>query len=264
MPSRSQRHRRPNQNRGAGRRGPSQGQGPQTFGSNIERQRWLAAQQSQPSPTQSESGSGELDRNPYAVWTTGHGRGGGGITSEMLSQSGQWGTADFLRHHSDRSNSWAANNIRNEQNQNPQAYDFTFEKTDDQGRAINGSAQGLELITPMDAKVMDIQSTYQGSGGLGCFVVLEFIETGKRVSIHHLDSAAALSKGQIISGGTVIGTQGAAGSTRFQYPTHVDIVGTPEGIEAFVRANQSGEFKTKREGSDAQGPSTPSPGQARR
>ena len=172
------------------------------------------------------------------------------MTSSQLSQSGQWGPGNFLTHHSDRSNSWAANKIRDENNPNPQAYDFTFEKTDEQGQPINGSAQGLELITPMDARVMDIHSTYQGSGGLGCFVVLEFLETGKRVSIHHLDSAAALTKGQIISGGTVIGTQGAAGTTRFQYPTHVDIIGTPQGIEAFVRANQSGEFKTKREGSD--------------
>ena len=131
VPERSRRQQRPSQDGGVGHTGSRQRQGLEAFGSNIERQRWLTAQQSQPSPPQAESGSGELGRNPYAVWTTGHGRGGGGITSEMLSQGGQWGTEDFLRHHSDRSNSWAANQIRNDQNQNPQAYDFTFENATD-------------------------------------------------------------------------------------------------------------------------------------
>ena len=191
-----------------------------------------------------QSTTGQLDRNPYAVWTTGQSQ-SGTIQSTPLDANGQWTTDDFRDHHEDRSRSWAANRIRNDQNQDLQAYDFTFEQTDDQGQAINGSAHGLDLISPMDAKVLDIQRTYQGSGDLGCFVVLEFTDTGKRVSIHHMDSVTELAKGQVISGGTVIGTQGAAGTTRNQYPTHVDIVGTSEGVEDFVRANQSGKFKTQ-------------------
>ena len=51
-----------------------------------------------------------------------------GVTSTPLRGGGQWSPGDFLSHHSDRSHSWAANNIRNGANQDLQAYDFTFER----------------------------------------------------------------------------------------------------------------------------------------
>lgn len=206
----------------------------QTHG--IEPQ-WAQGATSSANPERSQS------RPRQAAYTTGGDRVGSDVRTELLAADGSWSSDDFLGHHSDRSNSWAANKIRNAQNQDLQAYDFTFESLNDQGQPIAGSAQGLELISPQDAKVIDLQTRYAGSGGLGCFVVLEYLDNGKRVSVHHMDSVAELSKGQIISGGTVIGTQGASGSTKFQYNTHIDIIGTIEAVEAFVRANQSGEFK---------------------
>jgi hypothetical protein len=193
--------------------------------------------------TSSAATSAPQSRPRQALYTTGGDRVGSDVRTELLPADGSWSSADFLGHHSDRSNSWAANKIRNEQNQDLQAYDFTLEALNDQGQPIAGSAQGLELITPQDARVIDLQTRYAGSGGLGCFVVLEYLENGKRVSVHHMDSVAELSKGQIISGGTVIGTQGASGTEKFDYATHIDIIGTIEAVEAFVRANQSGEFK---------------------
>ena len=194
-------------------------------------------------PVTKDSGRGR-----YAAYTTGIiGR---GVGTQELAADGSWDTQNWLEHHSNRSRSWAAENIRNDKNQDLDAYDFTFERVDGQGRGINGSAQGLPLITPWDAKVIDIQSEYQGSGGYGRFIALEDLTTGMRFEVHHLDTVSAFSKGQVIKGGTEIGTQGASGSKRYEYATHVDIVGTPQSVEDFVRANQTGTFKTteQREG----------------
>ena len=188
-------------------------------------------------------GSGNTGRR-NAVWTTGRRGGRGGVTSTPLRGGGQWSPGDFHAHHSDRSHSWAANNIRNGANQDLQAYDFTFERADSSGRGIAGSAQGLELVTPFDARVIDIQHSFQGSGGYGKFVALEDVETGRRISVHHLDTVRDLQKGQIIKGGTVFGTQGGSGNTRNQYAPHVDIVGTTAGVSDFVRANQTGDFRS--------------------
>ena len=179
-----------------------------------------------------------------AVWSTGRRGGRGGVTSTPLQGDGAWSAGDFLSHHADRSRSWAANNIRNAANQDLQAYDFTFERADASGRGVAGSARGLELVTPFDARVIDIQHTFQGSGGYGKFIALEDVETGRRISVHHLDSVRDLRKGQIIKGGTVFGTQGGSGNTRSQYAPHVDIVGTTAAVSDFVRANQTGEFRT--------------------
>ncbi len=188
---------------------------------------------------------GPADTRRSAAWTTGRPGGRGGVTSQPLDADGDWSATDFLEHHSDRSGSWAANNIRDGRNQDLDAYDFTFEALDEAGNAVEGSAQGLPLITPFDAKVHDIQSSYQGSGGYGRFIALEDMETGLRLSIHHLDTVGDFRKGQVLDGGTEFGTQGGSGNTRHQYATHVDVVGTQEAVEAFVRANQSGEFSTR-------------------
>jgi len=188
-------------------------------------------------PVTKDSGRGR-----YAAYTTGIiGR---DVGTQELAADGSWGTQDWLEHHSDRSRSWAAKNIRNGKNQDLDAYDFTFERVDAQGRGINGSAQGLPLITPWDAKVIDIQTEYQGSGDYGRFIALEDLTTGMRFEVHHLDTVGPFSKGQIIKGGTEIGTQGASGTKRYDFATHVDIVGTPQSVEDFVRANQTGTFKT--------------------
>jgi hypothetical protein len=186
------------------------------------------------------------NRDPYGAFTTGRAHPGAGVESRLLDQSGDWNTRDFLAHHSDRSNSWAANNIRNEKNQHLQAYDFTFEKLDERGRPIDGTAQGLPLYVPVDSKVLDVQLTPAGSGRYGCFVVLEYLDSGLRIAVHHLESVEeGVSKGTEIKGGAVFGYQGGSGNVPGQYPTHVDIVGTIEAVETFVRTNQSGDFKTR-------------------
>lgn len=182
----------------------------------------------------------------HAAWTTGRPRGGGGVTSRQLPAGGEWDHTRFLDHHSDRSSSWAADNIRDARNRDLQAYDFTFERTSGNGQAIAGSAQGLPLISPWDARVHDIHHTYSGSGGYGRFIALEDLETGLRFSVHHLDTVGDFTKGQVLQGGTVIGTQGGSGQQQHSYATHVDIVGTPEAVAAFVRANQTGRFRTTR------------------
>lgn len=180
----------------------------------------------------------------YAVWTTG--QAGGGITSRPLNRDGNWSQDNWLDHHSDRSNSWAAGNIRNAKNQDLQAYDFTFERQNERGEAIAGSAQGLELISPWDAKVHDVCHDFASSGGYGKFIALEDLETGLRFEVHHLDTVADVRKGGTLNGGDIIGTQGASGRRRYDFATHVDIVGTPEAVEKFVRANQSGRFKSNK------------------
>ena len=185
----------------------------------------------------------DTGRGRYAVYTTG--KTSSGIGSPELARDGSWTTANWLEHHSDRSNSSAAQRIRNGTNQDLQAYDFTFEQIDAQGNGIAGTAQGLPLITPWDSKVLDIQPTFQGSGGYGKFIALEDVETGMRFELHHLDSVGEFSIGQVIPGGTTIGTQGASGNQRYDFATHVDIVGTPESVEDFVRSNQSGQFRTQ-------------------
>ncbi len=186
------------------------------------------------------------NRQPYAAFTTGRAHPGAGVESRLLEAGGNWATSDFLAHHSDRSNSWAANNIRNGKNQDLQAYDFTFERTNEQGQAIDGTAQGLPLYVPVDSKVIDIQLTPAGSGRYGCFVVMEYLDSGLRVAVHHLASVErGIAKGDEIKGGTVFGYQGGSGNYAGQYPTHVDIVGTIEAVEEFVRTNQSGDFKTR-------------------
>ncbi len=182
----------------------------------------------------------------HAVWTTGRSRGQGAVTSRELDRDGQWTRDQFLAHHSDRSGSWAAGNIRDGKNQDVQAWDFTFEKQNQSGQALAGTAQGLELISPWDARVHDVQHTYAGSGGYGRFIALEDVETGLRFEVHHLDTVADVRKGQLVDGGSVIGTQGGSGATRHSYATHVDIVGTIEAVEQFVRANQSGRFRSRK------------------
>jgi hypothetical protein len=198
----------------------------------------------------SASGGQEQDtgRGRYAVYSTG--RTAQGVLSPELDRDGSWSSRDFLPHHSDRSNSGAARRVRNAQNQDVDAYDFTFEKVDAQGNGIANTAQGLPLITPCDVKVVDIQETFQGSGNYGKFILLEDVETGQRFEIHHLDAVGKFTKGQVLPGGTVFGNQGSSGNTRNAYPTHVDIVATPETVESFVRANQTGIFRTqtKKEG----------------
>jgi hypothetical protein len=180
------------------------------------------------------------------VWTTGRPGGRGAVTSRELDRGGDWSTQDWLTHHSDRSDSWAARNIRDAKNQDLQAYDFTFEKKNARGEGIAGSAQGLELISPWDARVHDVNHSFAQSGGYGKFIALEDLETGLRFEVHHLDTVADVSRGGTMDGGDVIGTQGASGRGRYDFATHVDIVGTPEAVEQFVRANQSGRFRSKK------------------
>jgi len=190
-------------------------------------------------------------RGPRAAYTTGRPYPGAAVTSELLRQDGRWGGRDILPHHSDRSNSWAANNIRNGKNRSLQAYDFTFENMDRSGRPVAGSAHGLALIVPTDVKVMDVQRTPAGSGRYGCFVVMEYIESGLRVSVHHLASVEQYVRpGSTLSGGTVFGRQGGSGDRYKQFPTHVDIVGTEDAVYQFVRSNQSGDFRTKKKAND--------------
>jgi predicted chitinase len=208
---------------------------------------WSAAQDEQRALSTADGSRDEA----YAVWTTGRPGGGGGVTSRQLAAGGEWDRSGFLDHHSDRSGSWAANNIRNARNRDLQAYDFTFERVNGSGQALAGTAQGLPLITPWDARVHDIQKTYSGSGGYGRFIALEDLETGLRFSVHHLDTVGDFSKGQTLTGGTVLGTQGGSGAQQHSYATHVDIIGTPEAVEQFVRANQTGRFRsTRRERGD--------------
>ena len=93
---------------------------------------------------------------------------------------------------------------------------------------------------------MDVQYTPAGSGRYGCFVVMEYLDSGLRIAVHHLESVAdGIAKGDEIKGGEVFGYQGGSGNVHAQYPTHVDIVGTIDAVEAFVRTNQSGDFKTR-------------------
>ncbi len=176
-----------------------------------------------------------------AVYTTG---GPGSVQSSLLPQSGSWSSEDFRPHHSDRSNSWAANNIRNDKNQDLDAYDFTFVDLDEQGREQN-ETRGVDLILPWPAKVLDIQKTFEGSGGYGKYLAVEALDTGLRFEVHHMDTVGDFSKGQVLDGGTTIGEQGGSGNSRSSYAVHVDIMGTAEAVEQFVRANQQGTF-TKR------------------
>ena len=194
---------------------------------------------------QARSGEQSSGRGRYGAFTTGRPTPGSGVTSVELSRSGSWKPGDFLDHHSDRSRSWAAENIRNGKNQRLQAYDFTFEKTDAGGAPVQGTAQGLPLMTPSDMRVFDVQKTFEGSGGYGKYIALEDVETGLRIQVNHLDSVGDFTKGQVLSGGTTFGTQGGSGTARYNYPTHVDIVGTEAAVELFVRSNQSGEFRTR-------------------
>lgn len=185
----------------------------------------------------------------YTVWTTGRPGGSGAVTSRELNRDGAWDSNSWLDHHSDRSDSWAAGNIRNDKNQDLQAYDFTFERQNARGEGIAGSAQGLELISPWDARVHDVNASFAQSGGYGKFIALEDLQTGLRFEVHHLDTVADVRRGGTLDGGDVIGTQGASGRGRYDFATHVDIVGTAESVEQFVRANQTGRFRsTKKNG----------------
>ncbi|MEC7985645.1 MAG: peptidoglycan-binding protein, partial [Myxococcota bacterium] len=187
------------------------------------------------------NGKGEV--GPYAAWTTGGG--------SFLLPRENWGASNLRPHHSDRTNSAAANRVRQGSARVPynsvDAYDVTFEKLDANGQASMGTAQGLPLMTPIKSRVADIQTTYQGSGDYGKFIILEYLEgdlAGQRVAIHHLDTVRNFRIGETLSGGVVFGTQGSSGNRRFVYDPHVDIVGTAEAVVLFVKANQSGQFET--------------------
>ena len=230
-----------------GHSSPGRSQNPHSGMANSERLAQMQQQQQHSmsiASTEFQKQSG--DRAPYAAFTTGRAHPVAGVESRLLDQDESWGTRDFLTHHSDRSTGWAANNIRNGQNQDLQAYDFTFERLDAQGRPIDGTAQGLPMYVPVDSKVLDIQLTPAGSGGYGCFVVMEYLDSKLRIAVHHLASVEpGLAKGNEIKGGTVFGYQGGSGSVPGQYATHIDIVGTLPAVEEFVRSNQSGNFKTR-------------------
>lgn len=185
----------------------------------------------------------DSERGPTKAYTTGRPSAGASVQTVPLAQDGSWDGGDLLPHHSDRANSWAANNIRDENNQDLNAWDFTFKNLDENGNEVAG-ARGVELILPWDAKVVDIQKTFEGSGNYGKYIAVEDVDTGLRFEVHHLDTVGAFQKGQALSGGTVIGTQGGSGDSRDQYAVHVDIVGTVEAVEQFVRSNQSGTFTT--------------------
>lgn len=191
--------------------------------------------------------NGDTGRGRTAVWTTG---GPSGNASVELPKDGSWDSSDFLNHHSDRSNSWAANQIRNPQNQDLQAYDFTFEKVDKSGNPVLGSAQGHPLISPSDSTILDIQEEFEGSGGLGKFIVLEDVETGSRISVHHLDSVGEFEQGQVIQGGTTFGNQGSSGNSQHVYAPHVDIVGTEDAVSQFVLSNQTGQYRSQQSPSE--------------
>ena len=173
-----------------------------------------------------------------ATWTVGK----GGRSVELDAES--WSSSDWLDHHSDRSNSWATNQIRNADNPNPNAWDFVFEQPNAAGRGIAGSAQGLPLQTHTDVRILDIQKSYGGSGGLGQFVIMEDVSTGQRVGVFHMDSVGSFNKGDVVPGGTFLGTQGSAGNTRFSYPAHVHATGTREAVESWVRSQGTGGYTT--------------------
>tara|TARA_B100000614_G_C14397319_1_gene432269 strand:- start:61 stop:735 length:675 start_codon:yes stop_codon:yes gene_type:complete len=185
-------------------------------------------------------------RGEQAVYTTGRPYPGAGVISELLGPNGDWTRQDWHAHHEDRSNSWAANVLRGGPNQGLQSYDFTFESLDRNGRPVNGSAHGLPLIAPIDSRVIDLERSMANSGGLGCFVQLEYLDSGLKVAVHHLTSVAPnIVKGGQIKGGTVFGYQGGSGYVPRDFDTHVDIVGTETAVEMFVRSNQTGDFKTR-------------------
>ncbi len=225
--------------------GPGTARNPHSGMSNSDR----LAQMQQRHPTSIASTAFQeqsSNREAYAAFTTGRAHPIAGVESRLLKQDGSWNTRDFLAHHSDRSTGWAANNIRNDLNQDLQAYDFTFEHLDEQGRPIDGTAQGLPLYAPVDSKVLDVQLTPAGTGGYGCFVVMEYLDSKLRIAVHHLASVEpGIATGDEIKGGMVFGYQGGSGRVPGQYPTHVDIVGTLPAVEEFVRSNQSGNFKTR-------------------
>ncbi len=173
-----------------------------------------------------------------ATWTVGK----GGRSVELDAES--WSSSDWLDHHSDRANSWGANQIRNADNPNPNAWDFVFEKPDAMGRGINGSAQGLPLQTHTDVRILDVQKSFSGSGGLGKFVIMEDVNTGQRVGVFHMDTVGNFNKGDVVPGGTFMGAQGSAGNTQFAYPAHVHAVGTKEALEPWVRSQGTGAYTT--------------------
>ena len=75
---------------------------------------------------------------------------------------------------------------------------------------------------------------------------MEYLDSKLKVSVHHLASVEdGIAAGDQIKGGEIFGYQGGSGTVPGQYPTHVDIVGTIEAVEEFVRSNQSGNFKTR-------------------
>lgn len=215
-------------------------------------------------PAGPAAGGETVNAAPLAVWTTGRPRPGAGVTSTELPRSG-WDGGDFLGHHTDRTRSPAADRVRAGRNvpyESIEAWDFTFEKADSRGKGVNGTAQGLPLRVHVDSKVADIQPSFQGSGGYGKFIILQELESGERIAIHHLDSVGDFRVGQALSAGTVFGTQGGSGNGRLDYATHVDVVGTRGVVERFVRANQSGRFqKRPTPGGDRPAP-TPSPAPA--
>ena len=212
------------------------------------------AQQAAQSTNESQQATTEQrgKAGPYAVWTTGGG-------SSLLPR-GNWGAKDLRDHHSDRRNSGAAHRVRASSTRvdynSVNAYDFTFEKMNSNGQAIAGSAHGLPLMVPVRSLVVDIQKTFQGSGGYGKFILLEYLEgdfVGQRVEIHHLDTVGDFRIGHELPAGMVFGTQGASGNSRFGYDTHVDIVGTAEAVVLFAKTNQSGNFKTQKKPAETQG-----------
>ena len=238
-------HRRPQERRTGANTAMRQQPRPHTGLGNAERQAMLQQQLAEYTVASTAFETQSSDRS-YGAFTTGRAHPGAGVESRLLNQGGNWDTGDLLDHHSDRSRSWAAENIRNAKNQDLQAYDFTFERLDEQGRPIDGTAQGLPLYAPVDSKVIDVQLTPAGSGRYGCYVAMEYLDSGLRISVHHLESVEeGIAKGDQIKGGEVFGYQGGSGNVPGQYPTHVDIVGTIEAVEEFVRSNQSGDFKTR-------------------
>lgn len=189
---------------------------------------------------------GVSERGPTTVVTTGRDANGNVVS---LPLTGDYDQSNFLPHHADRSNSWAARQTHNEHNPvgEVNSWDFTFNEVGPDGQPTNIHL-GVPLIAPGDARVLDVQTEYEGSGGLGRYIVLEFTEgemAGKRIRIHHLDTVNAYEEGAVVPGGTVVGTQGNSGNDRFSYSeaySHVDAVGTPEAIHYFVQANHTGAY----------------------
>lgn len=190
--------------------------------------------------------SGEVQAEAYAAWTTGAGG------SRELASGGTFNSRDFLQHHADRTSSDSADRVRagtKTPYESVDAWDFTFEKKGRDGHGVEGTAFGLPLRVPEDAKVLDIQRTNSGSGGYGKFILLELVESKERLEIHHLSAVGDFSIGQVLAGGTVFGAQGGSGSSSNQdYATHVDVVGTAPAVEKLVRANATGKFKTRTAG----------------